>query len=188
MCAYRIRRRSTVATIAIRAPSSPCCGCTHRIPASAARAPSSTSRGAALSGRGATCSISTLSGVRADLLERRREAGRDFLARLVRDQRHALGRLDGEADFDGVARAGRELRRKRAEQCGRGAHLRLLIDPRGFAPRTPLHGSASARSASARPRRSLGGGGRSRGPRSPAPRPVALSLRSLASYDSFPIR
>jgi hypothetical protein len=37
-----------------------------------------------------------------------------------------------------------------------------MITPRGFAPRTPLHASAFARSATARPRLSLGVGGLSR--------------------------
>ena len=37
-------RRSTTATMAMRAASSPCCGCTHRMPASARSSASSTSR------------------------------------------------------------------------------------------------------------------------------------------------
>ena len=54
------------------------------------------------------------------------------------------------------------------------------ITPRGFAPRTPLHASAFARSAAARPRRSLGVGGRSRGPAIPTPLAWASLARSFA--------
>src|SRR5688572_22109986 len=43
----------------------------------------------------------------------------------------------------------------------------ILPCPRGFAPRTPQHASAFARSATARPRRSLRAGGLSRGPCDP---------------------
>src|SRR4249919_1054129 len=64
-----MRRRSTTATIAIRAASSPCCGWTHRMPASPCSSTSSTSTGAAASGRAATRSRSTPSH-RAPMLSR----------------------------------------------------------------------------------------------------------------------
>ena len=56
---------------------------------------------------------------RADVVERRGDARGDLAARLVGDQRDALAGLDAEADFDGVARAGRELGGRRTEHRSR---------------------------------------------------------------------
>ena len=59
MCAYRMPRRSTAATIAMRALSSPWRGCTQRIPASARSSAARTAGGGPSSGRDATSSTST---------------------------------------------------------------------------------------------------------------------------------
>jgi hypothetical protein len=56
-----MRRRSTTATIAMRAASSPWRGCTHRMPASACSSASTISRGALVIGRVAMRSMSTAS-------------------------------------------------------------------------------------------------------------------------------
>src|SRR4051812_34831308 len=56
----------------------------------------------------------------------------------------------------------------------------VVITPRGFAPRTPRHASAFARSATARPRRSLGVGGLSRAASSARSVRVGSLARSFA--------
>ena len=89
----------------MRAPSSPCCGWTQRMPASARSSASSTpaarrSAAASRPARSARCSAGA-----PDVVERGGDAGGDFAARLVGDQRDPLARLDRQADFDGVVRA-----------------------------------------------------------------------------------
>ena len=54
---------------------------------------------------------------RTDACKRGRDAGGNFSAGLVGDQRDLFSGLDGEADLDGVTRAGLELRRKLSKDC-----------------------------------------------------------------------
>src|SRR5687767_12172242 len=85
----------------------------------------------------------------------------------------SLPRRKPRTELQGVA--GRSAGSRVVEDAPR------IIEPRGFAPRTPLHASAFAK-ATARPRRSSkSGGGHSRGPRPHSVR-VAHSLRSFAVH------
>ena len=110
-----MRRRSTTATMAIRAASSPSIGWTQRIPASARSRAAITSVGASRIGLDATASISTASREAPLSSEGLFQARRNLPTGLVGDQGHAFLGLNRETRPGRIARAFEQIRRSRSE-------------------------------------------------------------------------
>jgi hypothetical protein len=105
MCAYRIRRRSTTWTMAMRAASSPSCGWTQRMPASAPpERRQHLRRGRRHRPRGHRLDRQRAH-VRSHFRERQLERRRHLPAGLVSDERDAFAWLNRQAGAHGVPRA-----------------------------------------------------------------------------------
>ena len=101
----------------MRAASSPSCGWTQRIPASARlESLEESGRRATSSAVAQTDSISTACGRRASVRKRLLEArGGNVAACLVRDERDALATGNGQAGLNGIAGARQEIRTSLSE-------------------------------------------------------------------------